>query len=462
MIRKQLTPSKMPVRVSAEKPSTLAWYMCLYIVVAAGRIGETIPLLSGVPVARIISVLAVAFAFSKPEQLAATRVMEIPLARTAFLFFALMILSFAFSILHSVTLTTITGSVAACAVSLILIIKASSTWASARTMITACAWASGALVIASLLQFAGGRAGYLAGYDPNDLAFVLVCFLPITHVCFLTARGFRRVIFAAIGGGSIFVTLLTQSRGGFIGLGLVLILLALFPPKRVTQPVPGGVAGGAAMVEPGTKPRKPMGLLSRLAVLAALFAVAWVAVPQATRDRLTTVFSPSTDYNVTSTDEGRFLIWGRNLPLVWRQPWGYGAGASGAVDGLLAHGRYRALHNMYLEVLVELGVFGFATFLAAFLTSLRALTRVSLTKAEANDQGELPMFARGLSIGIAAASVSGFFLSMSYSNCLWILFSLACVLTKSWAPPPLRKQLASSGAVGADRAATAQRKTNAT
>jgi O-antigen ligase len=165
-------------------------------------------------------------------------------------------------------------------------------------------------------------------------------------------------------------------------------------------------------------------------------------MPGAVRDRLSTVFSLGSDYNVTSTREGRLLIWGRNLPLVASRPWGYGAGSSAAVDGKLAGGRYRQLHNMYLEVLVELGVPGFIAFLLAFTRSWRVLlARRPEDASEAPGDVEVRVFRRAVAVSLVGIAVCGFFLSMCYTPCLWLMVTFACVLARQGAVLPARRPL---------------------
>ena len=160
--------------------------------------------------------------------------------------------------------------------------------------------------------------------------------------------------------------------------------------------------------------------------------------------RLMTLFSPSTDYNVSSTEEGRIMIWGRNLPLVLKRPWGYGAASSPAVDGMLAHGRYRALHNMYLEVLIELGIPGLIVFLLAFLVSWKKLLqrfRTACTDVLPPDvDREVRLLCWAMSVGLLAAAVAGFFLSVSYSNALWLMISAGGVLAAMGMRQPVERK----------------------
>ena len=78
---------------------------------------------------------------------------------------------------------------------------------------------------ASLSTDYGGRAYASSTYDPNDVAMVMVCTLPLAAFAAIALRGVRRLL--AIGAAIVCVLtiLMTMSRGGFIGLVIVSVLL---------------------------------------------------------------------------------------------------------------------------------------------------------------------------------------------------------------------------------------------
>jgi O-antigen ligase len=157
-------------------------------------------------------------------------------------------------------------------------------------------------------------------------------------------------------------------------------------------------------------------------------AVIWPNLPLETRARLATVTSLGSDYNLDSTERnGRTSLWQRNFLAVLGRPIGFGADTFPMVD-LRNGGRFRAPHNSYLQMLVELGFVGFALFLRAYIIPWRMLqaARQTLLAATPNaERDELLVFARMLQAGLLGNAVAGFFLSMAYSILLWTLLAVA-------------------------------------
>jgi O-antigen ligase len=110
---------------------------------------------------------------------------------------------------------------------------------------------------------------------------------------------------------------------------------------------------------------------------------------------------------------------------------GYGVDTFQMVDVRMG-GKFRAPHNSYLEVMVELGFLGLLLFIRMYVLSWRALQRVRkrlLALAPSEEHDQMLIFGRMLQVSLIGNTVSGFFLSMSYSVLLWVLFAAvsACV-----------------------------------
>ena len=80
-------------------------------------------------------------------------------------------------------------------------------------------------------------------------------------------------------------------------------------------------------------------------------------------------------------------------------------------------------HNVYLELLAELGVVGLALFLAVVGASLACAARAI---SEAKEQGDVrqELLARTLVVGTAAVLTADCFMSEQYSKQLWLLLAL--------------------------------------
>ena len=77
----------------------------------------------------------------------------------------------------------------------------------------------------------------------------------------------------------------------------------------------------------------------------------------------------------TTNSDSRSAIWERGITAAVRRPVGYGVDTFQMVDVRMG-GKFRAPHNTYLEVLVELGFLGLLLFIRMYVLSWRALQRV--------------------------------------------------------------------------------------
>jgi O-antigen ligase len=235
----------------------------------------------------------------------------------------------------------------------------------------------------------------------------------------------------------IVATLLTESRGGLLGL--------IFEVVAMTFLLPIAWRGQLQFHTSKSK------VITRVVLLALIGGVGWQSLPEATRVRLNTVTELGSDYNADASQGGRLAIWTRNLPLALNRPWGYGAGSFTAVDGLFAGGKYRAPHNTFLQALIELGVPGFALFIAIIVSCLRYL-RMPADQGPRNQTGpsdEPRAFARALGIGLIGLCVSGFFLSELFANVFWTFVTLSCAVGIVRRMPPDARDVAPSAGTAA-------------
>ena len=87
----------------------------------------------------------------------------------------------------------------------------------------------------------------------------------------------------------------------------------------------------------------------------------------------------------------------------------------------------KVAHNMYLEMLAELGVVGLALFGGVLLFSLWCAARAARTFMRAGDT-QLEIISRALFVALVGILASDFFGSRQFSKQLWLLMALTPAL----------------------------------
>jgi O-antigen ligase len=244
--------------------------------------------------------------------------------------------------------------------------------------------------------------GYVGIFsDPNDLAAGLNILLPLAVALALaTTRRLARLIFFACAAVLTAGTLLTFSRGGFLGL----------------------LAMGGLLVWKLSRRRRAWTLL--LTVVALV--VFWAAMPGSYRARLATIFRPEADQ--TASAQERQMLLKRAVEVAARRF------IIGVGMGNFPHYSFRdkKAHNSYLEILAELGAAGLAAYLILILRPLLAMRRIEDASANNSALGqnsgtrEFYYLSIGLQGAILAYLVCSFFLSLEY---MWhIYYPVACAI----------------------------------
>ncbi len=415
------SPQTVDLAPPTERPQAagaLAVLTFLYIVVVVGRIGDIVPALSAVPLAKIVAAAAIIVALRNRDALARTRVWSLAPARLTVVFMLLATVSMLFSVLHSGTLGVISGTVLSVSIGLVLMIKAARNWSAVRLLLFGCVVSAVVLAIAASVTSYAGRAGDIRSLDPNEFAFVLDGLLPVIVIFAVVSLGTKRLCYVGVAIWVTLTILLTQSRGGLLALLVEVLVLMFVVPVRQRDHL--------SFERPRTT------IAARVLVLAIAGALIWHALPQTTRSRLSTITSLSSDYNANLNGDSRLAIWTQTLPLALHRPWGYGAGTFDTVNGLFAGGRYRAPHNMFLQALIELGVPGLVLLIAAIVSGVRRLACESRSQTETEQPSpettEKRAFARAMVASLLGLCVSGFFLSELYSEAFWTMIALTCLV----------------------------------
>lgn len=231
--------------------------------------------------------------------------------------------------------------------------------------------------------------------NPNDIACVLALMSPLSVICALLQRGWKRWLFFACTGVTAVAILFTYSRSGFLAL----------------------IASCGLLIWKATRGRRVKVLLP----IAVIAAVLLVAAPGKYRARLSTIFNNEADPTNSAQERKEHMT--RAYEVAIRRPiFGVGMGNF----HIYAIKEMRA-HNAYLETAAELGVIGLIIFLVIILAPLRSLHRI---ERETAADGPRPdpgkhIVSACLQASFVAFIIYGFFGSVQYDSYLYSLVALA-------------------------------------
>lgn len=221
----------------------------------------------------------------------------------------------------------------------------------------------------------------------NDMSLHLVVYIPIALAFGLSSKSILTKLFW-IGATilMIFATLVTQSRGGFLGL----ITVAGFLVWNLGR---------------GRRTK---------AILIALFfgLIVLVLAPGNFGVRMLSVFDSSLDPVGSSGARSNLLM--RSILVSLRNPLGVGLGNS-AFFGVGGQGT----HNAYTQVSSELGWLALAAYLALLISPLRKLRRLEAELSSNKKSGVEFYLAVGLQAGLIGYMVASFFNSVAY---IWYVY----------------------------------------
>lgn len=413
--------SATPARPSESADKFLLWMTVMFIVVAVGRVTDIVPGLAGLPLVKVALGLAFIALISRWKILAPLGKASNTILRLALSLAILAVLSIAFSVWPGQSLVFLTGRMPIIVLAVILISKLACDWQTLRSLSFALLVAGVILSVPGLLNFSGGRMSIHSMYDTNDLAYVFVALFPLAlGFAFTSTTRVRKLVYFGIAALFVVAVMLTSSRGGMLGTIAVLIVVALDRGKLAPATVD---ARGVR------KSRRPPVFASLMAF--ALIAVAsWPLLPAETRERLSSVLSLESDYNM-SAQTGRVQIWKRGIRALGERPIGFGVDAYAMVD-LRYGGKMFTAHNSMVQIAIELGVVGFALYASLYLAVWRGLGRARAVLAKLAtpdaDEQQQAVTCRMLQASLVGNLVAGMFLSSAYFLVHWIAISLAAGL----------------------------------
>lgn len=292
-------------------------------------------------------------------------------------------------------------------------------WKSVLGLIMMVAYGSSEDSLEKILWVALGAAAFMCGmvtlfpqsssleiikeeaYDRNELGFIFVLAMPFAYWKSRQYKGVPKIVLRSLCILFIAGIVVTQSRGAFLGL-LAVIVAASFQAR-------------------GSSVKR---VLSVFGILVGVMAVVFMLGQGGYLDRVASITDTENNYNYTSKD-GRIAVWQRGLSMMLENPLlGVGINAYEAADGAMVKvGKWSAAHNSLVQIGAELGVPG----LLAYLILVVGLLKYSITIA--SSVGERDDFywytGAAISCSLVGYLVSGFFLSMAYSNLAFLIFGIA-------------------------------------
>ena len=255
-------------------------------------------------------------------------------------------------------------------------------------------------------QIVQGRLVFGEMFDPNDLSYFIISFLPFSFL--FLKKGYplymRILSIINLGIGSIAI-LMTGSRGGFVGLVVIFVTL-LFSKLSAIK------------------------LSHKVIFLILCFVLVAYQAPRIDFQRLGTVFNPQDDYNL-SDEFGRKEIWKAGLILMATHPLtGVGLNCFNMAIGEYRQERgvlpkWQTAHNSFIQIGAETGILGFILFILMNVYTYKNFSLVARNSLSTDLVG-IGTIAR---IGFVGNLVCSFFLSQAYSI-YWVLFVVFSIVLR--------------------------------
>jgi O-antigen ligase len=281
--------------------------------------------------------------------------------------------------------------------------------------------------------------------NPNDLALHMVVFLPLAlFVAVRPGAMFKRLIAAGAAACMVAATVLSGSRGGFLGFLAMAVVLAVFIGRQRPMVI---IAGALAMI------------------------CALPLVPDQYWRRVASITDPAKD-DYASSDARRQLFTEAIDAFVENPFTGVGAGQFTAYKPQTRQQAWSETHNIWLQVASELGVLGLAVFgflmaraFGAVWQTRRLLARVrastrrrrgasralpAVPEISAEDAALLDAHSAAMAASLVGFFVCAFFSSIAYTWTFYYLLVLAAAprdFLRERMPSLLRRRAAAPAAV---------------
>ena len=258
------------------------------------------------------------------------------------------------------------------------------------------------------IAFAKGKVYVTETYDANDLSMVMIVAFPFAVFWFLDRKGWRRLVFGGLTALIVMTSILTSSRGGFVGFLGVSLAILVRARKILRQ----------AFVP----------LIIIIILGGGTFAF---YAKSSFRERMSTLLTYEQDYNVTAYS-GRIEIWKRGLKIMAENPiFGVGINGFTTAEGL-SHkdvgGKWSTAHNSFIQIGAELGIMGLFLFCFIIWASLNGMRKVLKSVSQGKDAYPILTTFYAIQCSWIGYAIGGFFLSAAHSPLFFFLAGLSTVI----------------------------------
>jgi putative inorganic carbon (hco3(-)) transporter len=262
-----------------------------------------------------------------------------------------------------------------------------------------------------------GGAERVQGPDGSFLegnTFIGLAFTMVVPLMIMMARAEHKVWFKRFLYGmailTIISTIFTYSRGAFLGLGVILVLMFLNAQKKVLAAC---ILIPAALLAPVVLPESVFQRADKIENYQSDGSAnqrlqSWTVAFNLALDRPVTGAGFEFEY---SPDEARWLSYGSE-----KYTWA------------LQHSS--AAHSIYFQVLGQHGFIAFLLYLALLFGTLISLSRTKRWALSNPSTTWVAGYASGLQLGLMGYMMSGAFLSSAYFDLAWLYFALSAILAR--------------------------------
>jgi probable O-glycosylation ligase (exosortase A-associated) len=246
--------------------------------------------------------------------------------------------------------------------------------------------------------------------NPNDLALVLNLLLPLTIALLLITKGpFIRLALVGVITLNVIGIFATYSRGGFVTLAVIFMSYVWKFRARRERRYTWGI----------------------VMCLVLLVLVGLPFLPASYVERLSTIADIRADKTGSAEERWSDLVTALNMAA--NNPF-VGAGIAQNILALNEErGKsWREIHNVYLQLTLDLGLPGLLLFVALLWLVFKAVLFVQRETADEPDFRDLFYLAEGVNVSLVAFMVAAMFHPIAYNFGFYYMAGLALALRQTW------------------------------